>query len=102
MSTAAMPTPVPKPRTIPDDVPDGYELVNGKLRRLPMAAMSSWGANEINRLLTEHCRPKRFGVVYGADTAYSCFPTKPAQVRKPDVSVIAGDPTTYVPPMAGI
>ncbi len=102
MSMATLPKSTPKPPPAPEDVPDGYELVDGKLRRLPMAAQSSWIAKRILRLIDEHCLLHRSGIVFPPDAAYNCFPSKPTQVRRPDVSVIAGDPTTYVPPAEGI
>ncbi|MBY0514661.1 MAG: Uma2 family endonuclease [Gemmataceae bacterium] len=102
MSTSAMPPPAPRPRPIPADVPKGCELVNGKLRRLPMSALSSWVGDRVYDALRDHCRAARSGVTLGGETAFRCFPSKPAQVRKPDVSVIAGDPATFLPPPVGL
>src|SRR5438874_11934992 len=99
MSTAAMPTPVPKPRPIPEDVPDGYELVNGKLMRLPMAALSSWVGKLVYDRLLDYSRSTQTVIPFTGETAFCCFPKKPSQVRKPDVAVIAGDPMAYLPPV---
>lgn len=102
MTISAMPPPAPKPRPVPDDVPKGYERVNGKLRRLPVSALSSWVGDRVYDALRDPCRAARNGVMLGGETAFRCFPAKPTQVRKPNVSVIAGDPTTYLPPLVGL
>ncbi len=102
MSMATLPKSTPKPPPAPEDVPDGYELVDGKLRRLPMATLSAWIETRVFRLVDEHCLAEKFGIAFQSSAAYNCFPSKPTQVRRPDVSVIAGDPTTYVPPAEGI
>lgn len=91
-------TPRPAAPPDPDDLRDGYELVDGKQRRLPMGALASWIGGRVGHRLEDYCLAARSGVVFPADTGYQCFPGKPLQVRKPDVSVIPGDPTTYVPP----
>lgn len=102
MTSPAMPSTAPKPRTSPDDVPKGYELVNGKLRRLPMSALSSWVGKLVYDCLLDYSRTRRSVIVLPGETAFRCFPASPNQVRKPDVSVIAGDPLSYVPPLVGL
>jgi Uma2 family endonuclease len=102
MSTAAMPPATPKPRPIPTDVPDGYELVDGKLRKLPMAAISSWVGKLVYDRLLDYTRSRRNGIAFPGETAFCCFTNKSTQVRKPDISVIAGDPITYVAPFEGM
>lgn len=102
MSATAMPPPAPKRSYSPDEVPDGYELVDGKLRKLPMAALSSWVGKLVYDRLLDYSRTRGSVVPFPGEASFSCFSAKPTQVRKPDVSAIAGDPATYLPPLTGI
>lgn len=79
----------------PDDLlrmPDGdfYELIDGVPTEKPMGARSSKIALRLAARLEMFCSQTRCGIAFAADTGYrACFPGKPLQLRKPDVSFIA-------------
>lgn len=95
--TAATLTPPQAPAKILD-VPPGFEFVDGQLVEKPMGAESSWVASEVFVHVRDYCRRTAFGVAFVADAGFQCFPHDPAQVRKPDVSVLRCDPATFVLP----
>jgi Uma2 family endonuclease len=64
------------------------ELVDGALVEKNMGAESSYIGGEILRLLGNHCREHKLGWAFGADCGYHCFPDRPNDVRKPDVSFV--------------
>jgi Uma2 family endonuclease len=70
------------------DVPDGYELVDGRLVEMPMGTESAWVGTELSRRLGDHCVPQGLGWVFGSDAGYRCFPDRPRLLRKPDVSFV--------------
>ena len=96
--TAATMTPPPQAPPKVADVPPGYEYVDGRLVEKPVGNKSSWVASEVFDLVRAYCRRTGFGVAFVADAGFQCFPHKPSQVRKPDVSVVKCDPATYDPP----
>jgi len=77
----------------PDDLlrmPDGDfdELVDGVAKEKPMGAKSERVVLRLGSLLDQHCLRSRCGIVF-TNTGYrNCFPGKPRQLRKPDVSFI--------------
>jgi len=78
----------------PDDLlrmPDGdrYELIDGVPVEKKMGAKSDWIAATLIGMLQPFCRARRLGLVFASQTGYRCFPSKPRQVRKPDVSLVA-------------
>ena len=76
----------------PDDlecVPDGYEVVNGEYVEKDMGARSSEIGAVLLSFLLPFVRANKLGRAYGTDTGYVCFPNKPKQLRKPDVSFVA-------------
>jgi Uma2 family endonuclease len=82
-----------------DPVPKGYELIDGELVEKPaMGAESSVTVGRIFRRLDEWCEQHFCGLSVTAEAGYRCFPRKPRQVRKPDVSVILCDPRTFIVP----
>jgi Uma2 family endonuclease len=70
------------------DVPDGYELVDGRLVERAMGTESAWVGSEVNRRLGDHCTARKLGWVLGSDAGYRCFPKRPRLLRKPDVSFV--------------
>jgi|SRR5579884_326183 len=70
---------------------DRYELVDGQLVEKPMGARSSYVGSRLARFLGNHCDTHNLGEVWGADCGYQCFPSKPSQVRRPDVSFVRRD-----------
>jgi Uma2 family endonuclease len=70
-------------------VPDGYELVDGRLVEKPVSEKSSWVGGQVFGLLWTYCRAHGLGCVWPADNGYRCFPDRPRLVRKPDVSFIS-------------
>lgn len=85
-----------KPRYSPDDLlalQDGvrYELIDGQLVERPMSFWSNYVGGKLLRLLANHCEAHRLGWVLPEGTTYQCFPHKPEQVRRSDVSFIRLD-----------
>ncbi len=73
-----------------DDLPNtqGYELIDGHLRRKSMGAESSWIQVTLGALLVTHVRAGGYGFVFDSECSYDCFPRRPNRVRKPDVSFV--------------
>jgi Uma2 family endonuclease len=70
----------------PDAV--SYELVSGTLvKRHTSAALSSLTVR-IAYLLANEADRTGEATAYAADLGYRCFPNKPDEVRKPDISVV--------------
>jgi Uma2 family endonuclease len=88
MSTVTAP-----PRLLtPDDVeelPNGKycELVDGQLVEKPMGTRAQYVGVQISWQLMNHCRPTGLAHVI-MENAMVCFPSKPNQMRRPDVMVI--------------
>ena len=97
MTTAAL-TPPPQAPAKVLDVPQGFELIDGQLVEKAMGVESSWVGSRVFKHLDAYATSTRCGVAFVADTGYRCFPRKPTQVRKPDVSLLRCDPDAYVPP----
>ena len=64
-----------------------YELVDGRLVEKNLSTKSTCVAARITRFLSNHCDSPLTGFVF-AEHAYACFPSKPRQMRRPDVSLI--------------
>lgn len=79
----------------PDDLADlpesgdNYELVDGVPVEKKMGAESDRVTVRLGGLLDQHAIRTRCGLVFGSQTGYRCFPSKPRQVRKPDLSFVA-------------
>jgi Uma2 family endonuclease len=73
-----------------------YELVNGELVERAMSAKSAWIAGRLSAKLSNHCDATGAGFVFPSENGYQCFPDKPRQVRKSDVSVILTERYTLV------
>ncbi|HZL37269.1 MAG TPA: Uma2 family endonuclease [Tepidisphaeraceae bacterium] len=69
----------------------GFELVDGKLVERHASVESSRVASRINRLLGNEAERTGHATVYANDLGYQCFPHRPNQIRKPDVSLIRKD-----------
>jgi Uma2 family endonuclease len=83
-----------KTRYTPEDLlnmADGdlYELVDGSLVERPMSFWSSYVAGVLFGLL--HDQANRLGWLLGEGTTYQCFPHKPEQLRRSDLSFIRLD-----------
>src|SRR5205807_1793174 len=68
---------------------DHYEFVDGELVERTGSLLSSRVEITLGRLLDVHCVQNDLGWVLGPTCGYRCFPWKPRQVRRPDVSFIA-------------
>jgi Uma2 family endonuclease len=93
MTTATLSPPHAPAKVL--DIPPGFEFIDGQLVEKAMGAESSWVAGEVYDHIKAYCRRTGFGLTFIADLGFQCFPGKPAQVRKPDVSVVRCDPATY-------
>ena len=69
----------------------GYELVDGKLLEKGMGLESSLIQSMLSHELWSWVRPRNLGYVFDSEAIYRCFPGKPDQTRKPDVSFIRQD-----------
>jgi Uma2 family endonuclease len=67
---------------------DRYELIDGFPVEKDMGAKADEIALAIGSQLRPYCLGKGLGRVYGPQTGYQCFPTRPALVRMPDVSFV--------------
>jgi Uma2 family endonuclease len=67
---------------------EGYELIGGRMMRKAMGARASWIQGGILTLLRMWATAGGRGWVFESECSYACFPDKPNQVRKPDVSFI--------------
>lgn len=72
--------------TMPDG--DRYELVDGQLVERDMGTKSNWIAGKLFRLIGDYAESNGLGWSLPTDNSYQCFPGRPNQVRKPDVSFI--------------
>lgn len=97
MTTATVTPPAPAPAKV-IDIPPGFEFVDGQLLEKAMGAESSWVASQVYKLVDAYATRTGCGVAFVAETGFQCFPHDPAQVRKPDVSVLRCDPATFVIP----
>jgi Uma2 family endonuclease len=87
MATADLLT-IPEPEVV---VPDGYEMIDGRLVEKVMGQKSCWVGGEIYFLIALFLKTHPVGRVYPSDTAYRCFPGRPRHIRKPDVSFVRAD-----------
>ena len=65
-----------------------FELIDGELRERNVSALSNLIALQVGRILGNHCFEHDLGWLFAADLGYHCFPWKPRQVRRADVSFI--------------
>ena len=67
-----------------------YELVDGRLVEKEMSFKSQYHAAQLARILGNYCDP--IGLAYVlVECGYTCFPSKPKQMRRPDVSCVLVD-----------
>jgi Uma2 family endonuclease len=91
-----------QPTTADDwNVPDGFELVDGRLEELHMSMDSAWVGLELGSLLRNHCVAGGLGRVFGSDAGYRCFPARPRLLRKPDLSFIRQERLPRDRPLGG-
>jgi Uma2 family endonuclease len=79
----------------PDDVldlPDGvaFELVDGRLKERQIGSLSQFVATRLARFLGNHCDDAGLAYVL-TESGYTCFPGRPRQMRRPDVSCVRAD-----------
>ncbi|MCS7016431.1 MAG: Uma2 family endonuclease [Gemmatales bacterium] len=65
-----------------------YELVDGELVEKPMSAVAGAVNAKLAACIQRYAETNDLGLVFSTDTGYCCFPNKPNQVRKPDISFI--------------
>jgi Uma2 family endonuclease len=70
------------------NVPEGYELVDGRLVELNMGNEAAWVENRIGARLDTFASARSLGWVLGSEAGYRCFPHRPRLLRKPDVSFV--------------
>lgn len=66
-----------------------YELIDGVPVEKKMGAESDEIASTVNLLVKGFVLRAGLGRVYGSQTGFQCFPSKPGQVRMPDTSFVA-------------
>jgi len=64
-----------------------YELVDGRLVEKNMSFQSTCGSARIVRFLANYCDSPLTAYV-ASEQPYKCFPSKPRQMRRPDVSLV--------------
>jgi len=83
------------------NMPDGenYELINGIPTEKAMSVDSEIIAFDLGTVLNLFVKQHDLGRAFGSNTGYVCFPNRPRQLRKPDVSFIAKErlPQDYRP-----
>lgn len=73
-------------------VPDGYEMVDGRLvEMMPMSERSSWVGGQLFAAINAHCKANDLGRAYPQDTPFRGFPGRRISVRKPDASFVRKD-----------
>ncbi|MDR3636491.1 MAG: Uma2 family endonuclease [Isosphaeraceae bacterium] len=80
---------------------DRFELVDGHLVEVNMSKESSWVGGELYGRLRDVVKRSDLGYVWPADNLYRCFPSDPAQIRKPDVSFIRRERMNWDQPDEG-
>ena len=68
----------------------GIEFFNGQIVERESWFHSAAVASEVMGRLAVFAHGSGLGRVFGAGMGYRCFPSDPRQVRKPDVSFVAG------------
>jgi Uma2 family endonuclease len=79
-------------RHTPEDLlalPDGYELIDGRLVEKHNGMQASVVAANTTTLLRTHVKERGLGHVFDSEAGYQIFPEQPNRVRKPDGSFIA-------------
>ena len=80
-----------KAKVTPEDMlrmPDqgqGYELVDGELKEMPVSSLSSYVGGEVLFQLQGHIRPRNLGWLFPEGASFQCFPDS-TKVRRADVS----------------
>lgn len=57
----------------------------------PMGAKASVFANRLNNKLYNYVDENKLGIIAMSDCSYRCFPHKPLQTRRPDISFIRAE-----------
>jgi Uma2 family endonuclease len=73
------------------NVPEGFELVDGRLVEMPMGAESGLVAGKLYLKLAAHCEAYPVGLALPGDIGFRCFPHRRRLLRKPDGSFIRRD-----------
>ena len=79
----------------------GFELIDGEIvachgepGESRVSSLSSWVGGELFAQIHAFCKGKEIGWVFPADSGFQCFPDRPKNVRKPDLSFVkSGDMT---------
>ena len=91
MTTKALRPPMTAAKFLNMSGTEGYELVDGRIKEKAMGYEASAIGNNLSARLTVWAEYGRLGTVAGSEAIFQCFPHKPDQVRKPDVSFIRRD-----------
>jgi Uma2 family endonuclease len=66
----------------------GYEFVDGRVQETGMGAEASWIQARLQRRVGGFVEAGGLGEPFEAEVMFQCFPHKPQQIRKPDVSFV--------------
>jgi hypothetical protein len=69
---------------------DRDELADGRLVELDVGSRSQYAATLLTWMLMNHCKPIGLAHVL-MEAGYTCFPGRPNQMRRPDVTCIRAD-----------
>jgi Uma2 family endonuclease len=82
------------------DPPKGFEVLDGELVEMPdMGFQATQVAGEIYTFFRVWNTARHHGVVVFGEGQYACFPDDPRKIRRPDVSFIVCDPSTFAAPL---
>ena len=73
---------------LPDEI--NYELVDGRLVKLPMSSLSTYVATRLAKFLGNHCDDAGLAYVF-MEAGYTSFPGRRNKMRRPDVSCVRAD-----------
>jgi Uma2 family endonuclease len=84
-------TAVPVAEEPPVEDVRGAEFVDGRWVEKHVGAKANLAAGRLYRGLAALCEERRLGWVFMLEVGYRCFPSRPRQIRKPDVSFVRLD-----------
>ncbi len=80
----------------------GFELIDGEIvpchgddGESRVSSLSSWVGGELFAQIHSFCKGKEIGWVFPADSGFQCFPDRPKNVRKPDLSFVKSGNMTW-------
>ncbi len=79
---------------IEEELPKGFEFVDGELRELNVSTLTALVTAEISGALRDYVKPRRCGMILSEAVSYRCFPNDARKQRRADVSYFRLDRLT--------